>query len=154
MTTARESLAGVQFIKAKRVAPNTFRVIYPDGKQAIRFHKTDIITTLKNQEGEDVCILNSGGWNTVTTKKRINDFGPVRIFSSSGKWVAAIDNGEGRISGVKKSYFFDGLTIIGGDFANPMPIAPIRRSWEIKRSEKRSSADYQFQPQFAFAYAD
>ena len=52
---------------SKKVAHNTFEVIYKDGTRAIRLFKTDVVTF-----GTDNYTLNTDGWETNITKDRIN----------------------------------------------------------------------------------
>ena len=68
-TTKVDSLRNVRGVKsAKKIGNNTFEVIYKDGCKAIRLHRTDIIT----YRPDGSYILNTDGWQTVTTKRRIN----------------------------------------------------------------------------------
>jgi hypothetical protein len=66
---------------------------------AIRLHATDILTF--NPDGS--IVANTGGWKTLTTKDRFNQFLPVRIWQKAGRWFLG-DNG-------KTVEFADGLTI-------------------------------------------
>ena len=49
---------------------------------AIRLHQTDIIRM--NDEGE--FIVNTGGWHSVTTKARLNEYLPIGIYQKKGTW--------------------------------------------------------------------
>jgi len=64
---------------------NTYAERRADGSIAVRLHATDVLTFRRNGE----VVLNSGGWFTVTTKDRINQFlrPPYRIASVKGKWT-------------------------------------------------------------------
>lgn len=55
--------------KTKRIANNTLLIDYGNGKRAIRFHETDIIT---EENGE--LTLDNGGYLTKTTKDRMNKY--------------------------------------------------------------------------------
>jgi len=75
----KRSLEGV-----KKIAPNTLR-IENEGGYSIRLYDTDIISVnLQN----NTCILNSGGFNTHTTRARISQFLPCdgQFFQKKGKW--------------------------------------------------------------------
>ena len=102
-TTKKEILAGMENIQSsKLIANNTVKVILRDGTQIIRLHRTNIVT-IKN----GVYTLNSGGWQTLTTKDRINTFAPVRIYQKDFVWY--IDDIQ----------FFDGIKInSNGDVLN------------------------------------
>ena len=68
----------------KKIAPNTLR-IENEGGYSIRLYDTDIISVnLQN----NTCILNSGGFNTVTTRARISQFLPCdgSFYQKKGKW--------------------------------------------------------------------
>ncbi len=62
----------------------------------IRYHGTYVV--LIHEDG--TYTLNSGGWKTVTTKKRINEYAPVYISQKNYEWFL-----EDNIS------FYDGMKI-------------------------------------------
>lgn len=67
---------------SKKIANNTLEINYPDGRRAIRLHDTDVVTF---ENGH--VILNSGGWQTRTTKDRINQHLPNRfIIQKNFQW--------------------------------------------------------------------
>jgi len=71
MTTKAESLSGIDGItKSRKVGNNTFEYECDDERR-IRLHHTDIVTYKANGN----IVLNTGGWQTVTTKDRINKEG-------------------------------------------------------------------------------
>ena len=63
----------------------------------IRLHNTRILTFLPDGNVK----YNSEGWKTVTTKQRMNRFGPIHIYQKNFTWF---------ISGSNEEYF-DGITI-------------------------------------------
>lgn len=67
----------------RRLGNNTY--LYPRGSDsfAVRYHYTDIITI----HADGTFTLNTGGWYTTTTKQRINDYGPARVYSEHGVWA-------------------------------------------------------------------
>lgn len=86
--TMREILSGVEYDRERRpkvIANNTVEY-YRGGCKVIRLHHTDIIVW-----GEKTCRLYTGGWQTVTTKDRLNRFMPGhgKIFSVKGQWHIA-----------------------------------------------------------------
>ena len=82
-TTKVDSLRNVRGVKsAKKIGNNTFEVIYKDGCRAIRLHRTDVVT----YRPDGACILNTDGWDTVTTKDRINKYANVRVVQEDFKW--------------------------------------------------------------------
>lgn len=65
----------------KRIANNTLEITYPDRK-VIRLHETDIVTF----RGDKI-ILNNGGWETTTTKARMNEYiHPYYVFQKKYEW--------------------------------------------------------------------
>ncbi len=49
---------------------------------AIRLHATDVVELYPNGD----VVLNSGGWRTVTTKARMNEYAPCVITQKNGDW--------------------------------------------------------------------
>lgn len=66
---------------------------------AVRLHNTDII--LFYPDGR--VTLNTGGWKTVTTKDRINNFAPFNVWSKRGTWFTKVKGTD--------IPFADGMTI-------------------------------------------
>lgn len=50
----------------------------------IQYHSTIIL--LINRDGSYE--YHNGGWDTITTKQRMNEYGPLSIFSIKGEWFA------------------------------------------------------------------
>ncbi len=69
--------------QSRKIANNTYAERCGDDI-AIRLHATDVVTF--HRDGTRT--LNTGGWYTVTTKARINDYLPGGVFLSSvkGRW--------------------------------------------------------------------
>lgn len=77
----QEAVATLKNRQSKKVANNTYLV--RDGESvAVRLHQTNVVTFTP----EGTVILNTGGWQTVTTKDRINSFSPARVASDKGIW--------------------------------------------------------------------
>ena len=78
-------------VSSKLVKNNTRLTIYKNGDKVLRLHSTDII----KWQGDKV-ILNSGGWQTVTTKSRFNEFLPsnIRVYQKNYQWYV---NNKGQI---------------------------------------------------------
>lgn len=88
--------------KGKPVANNTrlYRCNVDDCYELV-LHSTAVVKLYDNGSVE----LGSGGWRTVTTKARINEFGPVMVWSDKGVWYCAYKGArnEGEVP------FFDGI---------------------------------------------
>jgi hypothetical protein len=93
--------AGVKSIKA---APNTFYFDNEDGTYSLVLHNNTIVVYSK-----DKFQLFNRGWNTKTTKDRINKFTPFQCFSENFEWYVQFLNAKGDF---EKSEFFEGMTFI------------------------------------------
>ncbi len=83
----------------------------PDGTIAVRYHNTDVVTYDIN----GTCTLRNGGWQSVTTKERMNEYSPATVGQEKGCWYI------GRYwQGQPRSEFYDGM-IIGIDGAAVEP---------------------------------
>jgi len=125
--TKRESLRGIAGIKAsKKIANNTYRVEYENGNVATRLHFTDIITVNKY---EDI-ILNSGGWKSLTTKARINEFTPFTIYQKNHVWYVSTSVG---------TYdFYDGMTFdFSGCLISEDRTVDLEKLSELKKAIKK-----------------
>lgn len=68
----------------RKLANNTYLERRAENAIAVRLHSTDILT----YHADDSVTLNSGGWRTVTTKARMNDYigHGLRISQERGQW--------------------------------------------------------------------
>ena len=85
MKTYADALAKLNGRKSRKIANNTYLRKEESGNIVVRLHSTDIITFTP----DDLVTLNSGGWKTVTTKARMNEFSPFQIAQEKGVWVVA-----------------------------------------------------------------
>jgi hypothetical protein len=74
--------------RSRKLANNTYAERRDAETIAIRLHATDVVTYHKDGR----VVLNDGGWLTVTTKERMNSFGPdyVSIGSNKGRWYVVL----------------------------------------------------------------
>lgn len=93
--TKAQICAGIKgaYTDARKIANNTVQYKNDKGETVIRLHQTDIIVCHKNGS----VTLNSGGWQTVTTKERMNTY--LKAYSLSvhqvkHKWVVMKWDGE------------------------------------------------------------
>jgi hypothetical protein len=66
----------------RKIGNNTYAYIEHDGSVAIELHGTKVVTIYPN----GLYKLNSGGYQTHTTKKRINQYSPVRVYQKNFEW--------------------------------------------------------------------
>jgi hypothetical protein len=65
----------------RKIGNNTY--LYPvDNGIAVRLHATDVVVI----HPDNTYTLKAGGWQTATTKARINEFSPARVSSHNGIW--------------------------------------------------------------------
>lgn len=108
----------------RKLANNTYAERRGDGAIAIRLHSTDILT----YHDDGSVVFNSGGWQTVTTKQRMNEFGPQgwRVNSERGIWYADYSvphtsplDGDWNNRLTVSLPFNDGFTVRGAEYAMP-----------------------------------
>ncbi len=66
----------------RKVGNNTYAYIEYDGSVAIELHGTKVVVFYPN----GLVKLNSGGYHTSTTKKRINQYSPVSVYQKNFEW--------------------------------------------------------------------
>ena len=66
----------------RKLGNNTYGYIEADGSVSVELHGTKVVQFYPN----GVVKLNSGGWQTHTTKKRINQYSPVKVYQKNYKW--------------------------------------------------------------------
>lgn len=68
--------------RSNKLAGHTYLVRIDDDTYAVRLYSTDIVRIHRDGTYE----LNSGGYMTDTTKRRINEFAPVHVYARGGEW--------------------------------------------------------------------
>lgn len=73
--------------KRKRIAHKTYKIEYPDGSWAVQYHATKVVE-YNAKTGKYK--LDTGGWNTMTTSKRMNEHlpGGYRVYRKN--WVMRV----------------------------------------------------------------
>jgi hypothetical protein len=107
INTYQEAAALLGKRKSRKLANNTYIVRDTDKQITIRLHNTFIVTYLSGGK----VILDSGGWKTVTTKARMNEYSPARISQERGLWTLHYNGAE--------SVYYDGITLKGGRILHP-----------------------------------
>jgi hypothetical protein len=91
-----EGVTGI--VKSKKIGCNTLAVEFDDGRKAVRYHKTNVITDYPNGN----TTLDCNGWRTVTTKVRFNS--RFQVWADKGVWYIK-EPATG-----KTLPYFDGIT--------------------------------------------
>ena len=79
---AVKMVKGVSYRSQRKVGNNTYAYIHYDGSVSIELHGTKVVVFYPN----GLVKLNSGGWQTSTTKDRINKYSPVKVYQKKGVW--------------------------------------------------------------------
>ena len=67
--------------RKRKLGNNTYLVVRNDGGFGVRLHNTEVVVHY-----EDRIVLDSGGYQTVTTKERMNKYTPFNIYQKNFKW--------------------------------------------------------------------
>ena len=84
--------------RKRKLANNTYLVSNEDGSFGVRLHNTQVVKYYP-----DKTLLFSGGWHTVTTKQRINEYSNAGLYQKDFCWYIDIDG--------KAVDFFDGIAV-------------------------------------------
>lgn len=87
-TEATKMVLGKTNRSQRKVGNNTYAYIEHDGSVAIELHGTKVVVIYPN----GIYKLNSGGYHTSTTKKRINQYSPVKVYQKNYKWYVDAGN--------------------------------------------------------------
>lgn len=90
---------------SRKVGNNTYLQRRGDGSIALKLHATDVLTF--HADGRTV--YQSGGYLTVTTKARMNEYGPLRLCTERGVWYVYPSPGNWDT----RLVYADGLTVNG-----------------------------------------
>lgn len=85
----------------RKVGNNTYAEILSDGSVGIMLHSTYVVKI----HPDNTYTLNSGGWQTLTTKDRINQYSPVRVYQRKYEWFVKING--------KEYPFMEGMVVQG-----------------------------------------
>ena len=74
----------------RKIGNNTWAYILPNNSVVIELHSTPVVTI--HEDG--TYTLKTGGWQTSTTKDRINQYSPVRVYQRKHEWYITINGKE------------------------------------------------------------
>ena len=75
-------VAGKNNRKSRKLENNTRGYIEYDGSVSIELHSTKVVVLYPN----GLVKLQTGGWQTVTTKDRINQYSPYKVYQRNHEW--------------------------------------------------------------------
>lgn len=101
--------------RKRKLANNTYLIVREDGGFGIKLHDTEVVIHYP-----DRVVLDSGGWKTVTTKDRMNNFSEVSIHQAKGVWYANDLPYEDGIT-----FYSDGH--VSGEGADPKEFEKLRK---------------------------
>lgn len=74
----------------RKIGNNTYAEMNVDGSVGIWLHSTEVVTI----HPDNTYTLRTGGWQTSTTKNRINQYNPVRVYQRKYEWFVTINGKE------------------------------------------------------------
>lgn len=74
----------------RKVGNNTYAEILHDNSVGIMLHSTYVVKI----HPDNTYTLQTGGWQTSTTKDRINQYSPVRVHQHKYEWYVTINGKE------------------------------------------------------------
>lgn len=80
-------------IRGKTIGHKTKRFDEPDGSFRVQYHATDVVTY---DAAKNTYTLNTGGWNTMTTSKRMTDALPAGWYVYRRNWIMFVHYGDER----------------------------------------------------------
>jgi len=121
--TANKFLTEPRNKASKKIANNTCLVRESQDEIAVKLHDTNVVTFHKDGS----IVLNSGGWKTVTTKSRINQYNDkVNIGQVNSVWYVHF-NRDGRYYGKSELIFQDGMKISeAGEVTGALPVGYVK----------------------------
>lgn len=104
---------------------------------ALQYHATHVISW----HSDGTITLRTGGYQTVTTKARINAYSPHSVYQDNGLWYIR-PHGVPFDENAPRVLFFDGIQIKEGAIQNPRPVDDTARREECKRVVDRLVSRY------------
>lgn len=121
--------------ESRKLQNNTYLQRRDADTLAIRLHATDVLTFKRDGR----VVYDDGGWQTVTTKDRMNEFGPALVFSDKGIWYLRVNAEDGeRWSKERASVYQRGIMVRGTRVYH----AASRKARDANAKLKRDVAKY------------
>lgn len=103
--------------ETKKLENNTYLHRVAIDTLAVKLHQTDVVLIHSNGR----FTLQTGGWQTVTTKDRINGYSPARVYSNNGVWH------------VGEAAFHDGMQVD----STGKPIGKVKLAANAEKAKKK-----------------
>jgi hypothetical protein len=101
---AVKMVKGISYRTRRKVGNNTYAEILHDGSVGITLHSTIVVRI--HEDG--TYTLSNGGWQTATTKDRINKYSPYKVKQRNHEWFVTVPTAHG----TRNEYpFFSGMVI-------------------------------------------
>ena len=110
--------------RKRKLGNNTYLVVRDDNGYGVRLHDTEVVIHYK-----DRIVLDSGGWKTVTTKSRMNEYTPFNVFQKQKVWY------------VDGTPFEDGITLYNNGTIKGQGKDP-KETIKLTKRVKQYSKDY------------
>jgi len=110
--------------RKRKIANNTYLVVRDDGGFGIKFHDTEVVIHYPTKT-----VFNSGGYKTVSTKARINEFSTASLSQCKGVWT--IDGHP----------FADGITIFASGYVTGKGQAP-KKTADMRKKVNAYAKEY------------
>lgn len=78
----RQALEFLKGRKSRKLENNTYVEVIDENSIGVRLHQTYVVTYLS----DGLVVLSLGGWNTMTTKDRINKYSNLGIYQRKRRW--------------------------------------------------------------------
>ena len=100
-TEAVQMVRGKTGRDRRKVGNNTYAEILHDGSVGITLHRTCVVRIYEDGTYK----LSNGGWLTSTTKDRINQYSPCRVYQKNFEWFVS--------KGDRTFPFYSGMVVSG-----------------------------------------
>jgi hypothetical protein len=105
---------------SRKLENNTYLIRVDKNTIAVQLHHTNVVTFHKDGR----IILRTGGWQTVTTKDRLNNYSPVRVFQRDYEWFVAFPKADGGYDWKNAIEFESGMDVRH----NPVAVNRLRQT--------------------------
>jgi hypothetical protein len=123
-----------QIVSSKMVQNNTVEIHLKDGTRIIRHFHTNIVTEKPNGN----FVLNTNGWKSYTTKERLNQYAPVRIWQEKGLWY--LSSGDYYDKDQTVTNFYDGIELDkDGNLISEVKTIDVKKIEKLKKRIKKFS---------------